>query len=93
MLDPECECDLCVAGREHTEGKTIFEVLGDEHGQLNLISRSASYSGRVVGFELVNGSIWVWDYPRGDWDETPSFTVSADPTGLQKIIEHFDYCL
>jgi hypothetical protein len=93
MLDPECECELCVAGREHTEGKTIFEVLGDTSGLLKVISQSAGYSGRVVGFELVDGAVWVWDYPRGDWDETPSFTVSADPTGLEKIIEHFDYCL
>ena len=92
-IDPDCQCDDCNWGRVATDGFSIEELLGAHDGQLKIIARSAGYSNRVVGFELVNGACWVWDYPRGHWDETPSFVVPATRAGMAQIEEYFAYCL
>jgi len=92
-FDPECECNDCNSGRIATEGFTLEELLGDTSGLLKVISRSAGYEGRTVAFELVNGVCWVWNYPRGYWEETPSLTVPASAEGMQRIIAYFDCCL
>jgi hypothetical protein len=92
-FDPECECSRCISGRVATEGFTLQELLGDTDGLIKFIEKHAGYSGRAVGFELVNGICWVWDFPLGRWDGAPSFVVPASPAGLQTIVKHFDYCL
>lgn len=90
LTDPECECTLCSARRERTDGQTLESLIGEDYSVLREISNSSGYSGRLVGFELVNGNVWCFDYTVGEAGDTPVLVVPATPTGLELIVAHFD---
>ena len=92
LTDPECECDQCVAGRERTAGQSLETLLGDNTA-LREISNSAGCSGLIVGFELVNGSVWCFEYPLGGYNDEPALVVPATPAGLNTILARFGYYL
>ena len=90
LTDPECECNDCTAGRERTENDTLQSLLGEDYSVLREISHSAGYSGRLVGFELVNGTIWCFDYTVGEPGDTPVLVVPPTARGIELILARFD---
>jgi hypothetical protein len=68
----------------------LESLLGEDYSVLREISHSAGYSGRLVGFELVNGNVWCFDYTVGEAGDTPVLVVPATARGIELILARFD---